>query len=567
MAGSAGTTTWTHFRATTNGVLMLCDSTGTLTSSPAGNSYGSIAALSATSLYGPANSNPRLAPFWGDLDSSGAGNGVFFDNASNPGVSCKVTWKNVREWNTVPLKSFSAEIFANGNVVFSYGAGTNVVGGTKFVGVSCANAVGVPAASNLSPGPASSATGAMHQTFGASAFDIASQTITFVPNGAGWNESVTCQVLPATHTSYGSGCYNISDSLYQLFADAAVASAGMTGQSVTFTPSGASYTLSWGGGVYVAPTIAAVNVFATATDDGESVVTPTAPFFTPTGPEASVRVHSNGVISWGAAAQTFPGTSSWIPTAAGFLAGGNAGIYSWHDYNESEVGSGRIKSEEVGGVLYVTWDNVENYSVPAVVNPSTMQFQLTLATGQVTIVWPSIDAAVTSVDGTQHLIGYSPAGASINGGSVNLATALPVTTSALNVAAMALAAAPAPVSTAGSGTLVTYTQSNIPEAVPASGIYLGATILSVGQDLPGSDLTILGMPGCSAHITSLDVLVAFVGGTNSLTTQFQVPAGVPYGFQLFAQSVALVAPGSLPNGQNTFGATLSNGVASFVSIF
>src|SRR3990167_7712110 len=47
-------------------------------------------------------------------------------------------------------------------------------------------------------------------------------------------------------------------------------------------------------------------------------------------------------------------------------------------------------------------------------------------------------------------------------------------------------------------------------------------------------------------------MITFVGATNSLTTQFQVPAGVAYGTQLFAQSVALIAPNSLPNGQNAF---------------
>ncbi len=62
-------------------------------------------------------------------------------------------------------------------------------------------------------------------------------------------------------------------------------------------------------------------------------------------------------------------------------------------------------------------------------------------------------------------------------------------------------------------------------------------------------------------------MITFVGATNSLTTQFQIPAGVAYGTQLFAQSVALIAPNSLPNGQNAFGATVSNGLATFISNF
>ena len=62
-------------------------------------------------------------------------------------------------------------------------------------------------------------------------------------------------------------------------------------------------------------------------------------------------------------------------------------------------------------------------------------------------------------------------------------------------------------------------------------------------------------------------LWAFVGGAPSLTTQFQIPAGVAYGTQIFATAVALFMPNSLPNGQNAFGAVTSNSVASFISGF
>jgi hypothetical protein len=98
-------------------------------------------------------------------------------------------------------------------------------------------------------------------------------------------------------------------------------------------------------------------------------------------------------------------------------------------------------------------------------------------------------------------------------------------------------------------------------------VYLGVTILSVGQDLPGTSLAFLGMPGCNLHVASLDATLAFVGNANSLTTQFAIPSGVAPGTQLFAQSAALIVPNSLPNGQNAFGATLSGGVASYISTF
>ena len=564
MAGSAGTTTWTHVRVSTNGVAMLTDAAGTLTNSPTGTSYGSIAAATAGSLYGPAGSNPRLAPFWGDLDSTGAGNGVFFSTV--PGVSAKITWNNVVEWNTAPQKTFAVEIFANGNIEFSYGAGMQVVGGTKYVGISSANGTAVPAASNFTPGPVVSAGGAQHQLFTAGQFDMAINVLQFVPAGAGWVETVTCAVNAASHTNYGAGCYNISDSFYQLSADAAIASAALQGQSVVLTPAGGGYLATFGGGTYVAPTGGALNVFAAPTDDGEASITPTLPFPTASGPQASLRVHSNGLVSWGAAAQTFNGGNNYTPIAANFLNAGNAGVWAWHDWAEQDTGSGRIKWEEAAGVVYVTWDNVDNYPT-GVANNGTMQFQFNLSSGAVTMVWVTVDTNTTSTFGSAHLVGWSPAGASTNAGSIDLATALPLVTSASNIAAISLSAAPAPVSTAGSGTVVTYTQSNIPEAAPASGVYIGVTIISLTQDLAGTDLTFFGMPGCRLYVGSLDLLNSYVGATNSLTTTFAVPAGVPYGFQFYATSAALIAPNSLPNGQNAAGFVTSNGVASFVSSF
>jgi hypothetical protein len=128
---------------------------------------------------------------------------------------------------------------------------------------------------------------------------------------------------------------------------------------------------------------------------------------------------------------------------------------------------------------------------------------------------------------------------------------------------LALTAAPAPVSTPSSGSVVTYTIGGIPEAATGSGIFLGLTIVSLTQDLAGTSLASFGMPGCSLWVGGLDNTTAFVGTTATQTTSFVIPAGVPGGTQLFATAVALVQAGTL----NAFGAVTSNGVASFVNAF
>lgn len=569
MAGSAGTSSWTHFRVSTNGWMILTNGT-TDSGTPAGNNYGS-----AASLVGAVGNNPRFAPYWGDLNSSGAGNGVFFDNVTNAGVSTTITWRNVVDFGNATQKSFRVELFATGEVKYVYSPGMNVnSGAAKLTGFSCSNGTTTPPASDFVPGPAVSASGTMFQTFAVGASDLGGRELTFVPAGAGWNSSVTCVVLPAANSNYGTGCYNISDSAYQLLANATVASPALANQSVTFTPAGATYTMSWGGGSYVAPGGGAVNLTAAPTDDGEVVVTPSIAFPAPQGPQATLRINTNGIVSWGGAATTFPGTNNFTPTAGGFLNSNNAGIYAWHDFNEAETlpaVSPRIVREEVvvgaDTVLYVTWPNVENYSTPAATNPTTMQYQINLTTGVVTVVWTNVDADATASTSTAYLVGYTPGGPSTDAGSLNLATALPLTVPTTNLSAMTLAAAPAPVSTPSTGTTMTYTINNIPLACPAPApvFNFGVVMLSLGQDLAGTDLGFLGAAGCSLFITSIDIQLPFIGSTASQTVNFAVPAGIGYGATFFAQSAALVCPFSLPNGQNAYGATVSNGVRSFVS--
>ncbi len=347
MAGSAGTGTWTHFRACSNGWLVLTD--GVNASGIMGpNNHGSIAQNYPSSLYGGPIAVPRIAPYWNNLvalPSLAPDSGVWVDS-SNAGVSTKILWRNVVDYTAAgggPLKSFQVELFATGVIQFSYSFGMNYdAGGTKYVGVSAGNGTLAPAGSDLFPGGVASGTVAMHQLFTVpGTFDLGGRTLTFTPVAGGLQQTVSCGLLPASHTPYGSGCY--------------------------------------------------------------------AP---------------------------------------------------------------------------------------------------------------------------------SP---------------------------MTLGAAPAPVSTPVAGTLCAWTQSNVPEAAPGFGVRVGATIFSLSQDLPGTSLAFLGMPGCAAHIGSLDLMVAFVGTSETLVTPLAIPAGVPYGVRLFAQSVALVVPHSLPGGNNAFGAVVSNGVASFIS--
>ena len=559
--------TYTHAHIQTNGVLFL---TNGAVSGATATGYSTTPATQLTNLRGLAFEPPRIAPLWRDLDNLAVnGGGVFFNNTV-PGKFV-VTWSNTVEFGATAVFTVQTQLFATGEVHFFYN-GSLVGTQATIVGVSQGNAVAAVPSVNLTAIAGNSGTSKlMFQQFAANSIDLQNRFLQFVPNVlGGYDETATD--CGAFNQNYGRGCYDISDSFYQQFADAAAAAPALTGNSLVLTPAGAQYQATWGSGTYVAPTAGAVNVFATATDDGEALVVPSIPFASPTGPQATLRVHSNGLVSWGAAAQTFPGSNSYTPTPSAFLNGANAGICAaWHDWNESETGSGRIKREQavVGTdtILYLTWDNVESYSTPLAVNPGTMQIQMNLTSGVVTVVWSAIDSNITSGFGSGYLVGYSAAGASQDAGSLVLATDLPLVTQSVNAAALALAASPAPVSNGVLGTVVTYTTSNMPEFAPGSGIYIGMNVLSLGQAPLGVDLTAIGASGCKAYISSLDFTQTMLGATSTQTVSFTVPTSIVAGFELYSQSVSLMLPFSLPNGQNMFGLTVSNGVRQRIDSF
>ncbi|MGB3970142.1 MAG: hypothetical protein WBO45_25625, partial [Planctomycetota bacterium] len=398
---------------------------------------------------------------------------------------------------------------------------------------------------------------------GTSTYMVRATRLESTTSGSYWNLSqgafatTSLPTTAAAHATWGSGCYTISDSFYAPFATPAAASAALTGTALTLTPANGSYVVS-AGGTFVAPGGAATVL--TLGDDDQVAVPLPAPFPHPGGSTSTLHVHSNGIV--GLAALAMAPAASASPAAGGLLNEASSAFYAWHDFDPTEAGSGAVKTEAAGGVFYVTWDGVES-EPPATANPGTLQFQFDLVTGVVRIVWQSVDALGSG----GHVVGWSPGGASLDAGAIDLALGLPSAVPAVNRMPLALAAAPAPVSTLAAGTSVTYTVSEIPESSPGSGSYLGVTIVSLTQSLAGTALAPFGMPQCLLFTGALDATYAFAGGSPVQTTTFALPAGVTPGTRFYATAAALFVPGSLPNGQNAFGAVTANGVASFVNAF
>lgn len=579
MPGATGTLDqlWVH----ANGELYLTDSTLGLTEP---NDAITFAIVALPELQGAIGGSPRIAVLSRDhwaSTASGANWSVTVDT-SFPG-EVRVLWTDVARWpSTSERYSFQCTLFSNGLIRLDYGS--NVPAGDAWVGVSVGNAEPSSAGSqDLTLLPASPLNeGILYEDFTAATFDLAGQSLFLAPDTTPGIENYSVQaVVPfpqgpcATHAPEGTGCYPIARaSFYQLFADAALASAALQGNSMTLSPTVDGYSAIWnvgGAAGYVAPVTP--NDFV-AVDDGQDLLDLALfglnPFPAPGGSSTVLYVHSNGFVSTSGQTNS-PANwnnppNSYTPTTE-FRNAPETAFWSWHDYNPTEAGSGLIRwhHDAATDVLYLTWDGVENYSAAAMPNPSTLQFQMHLSgsttPGVVTIVWQTIDTDTSSAFGSAHLIGYSPGGPSVDPGSIALATALPLVTQP-DVRPLQLGATPRPV--INPSTNVTYTVSNVPELFP--GISIAALFLSVNPLPGGFDLGVIGAPGCNAYIATLDLdlggqVVVAPASTATWNVVFDNVNFAP-GNVIGAQAIALIQPNSLPNGQNAFGMTVSNGVIS-----
>jgi hypothetical protein len=552
-----GASNYTHISIGTNGVAFLGTATPPITTT---TGYPSLATFA-----GGAGTGPRIAANWSDLEFLTSNNAGVYYNDTIPGKFV-ITWLNAWEWATTnPIFTVQAQLFANGDVIFTYTGNTQSTASDNSVGISAGNGIASVADVNLSAGGNASASYYMRELFVAGTFDLGGSSLNFTQAGGGFVQTISaCNA--AYNQAFGTGCYNISDSFYEFHTDSSTIPAALNGQSMSLTPAGSTYLVQWGGPAYVAPSASALTL--TISDDSELAVTPSIPLPSLSGPVSPIYVHGNGMVSHGPNNGIQP--ISYVPDVAGFLSAPATGFFCWHDFNTSEAGSGQIKYHEavVGAdtIAYITWDDVESYASPEVANRSTWQIQLNLTSGVVTFAWSTMDGNPSSIYGSAYLVGWGPIGASSDGGNVDISAAAPFVTNTSNMNAMTLAGAPAPISSATSGTVVTYTTNNIPEFVPASGIYISTNILSTTTIPGGLNLAILGAPGCMAYIGTLDFLQVMVGGpTNSVT--LPVPAGVPAGTILYSQTAALITPNSLPNGQNAFGLTVSNAVKSYIAPF
>jgi hypothetical protein len=450
-------------------------------------------------------------------------------------------------------------------------------GSARYVGVSTRNGIAtVPPQSpigNSAPPADSGTSGMCFKTFPTGAINLEDHRITFVQNGTGgWTAINSCGTPitiypPPSQLSVGTGCYAIPgiahDSFYQVFADTAVASAALQGNSMTMSPipSPAGYVAVWnpgGASAYVTP-VGATSL--PVTDDGETTITPSTALNTPFGSFAQLTISANAFITLGPLGNHY---FDFGPSGADLANGTGGAFYSWSDYrdnNTSPVASGIIKYHEavVGPdtVLYVTWDNVDRWADPQVSCPSTLQFQLNLTTGEVTILWVTLNTNTTSIYGTSHLVGFSAPGISVNPGSIVLSTASPILTfpDVVPVVPMAMSINTLPIlDILGNTVPMTWTVTNVPEASHIlAGLRACNIVFSIGPAFVGGiDLgLILNAPsspsGCNGYLFTADAFVdvTTVNGTG-ICTSAAITFGPPpslIGAVVTTQAIAIAPPG------------------------
>ena len=327
--------------------------------------------------------------------------------------------------------------------------------------------------------------------------------------------------------AFGQGCYRTSRSFYENFVSGTL---DLQNTAFTLINQGTSY-VALPFGSYVAPTAAATPL---ALGDDASVAVPLAgamPY--PGGVATALEVCSNGFVSTGQGNGT-----GFTPNASAWLTSVLPRWGSWHDYNPSVAGSGQVKTEQVGSVLYITWDGVFDYGGTT---PNTWQLQFDTASGNVTYAWQAMSNL-----GNGHLVGFAGGGTSNDLGSIDISALLPATfsTSAADNNPLALASGRPVINTT-----FALTTTN----VPASAAF-AFTILSFTQVTPAQELSAFGMPGCYQHV-GFDVVnpAPAAGGSASLNVSIpNNPALV--NVVLTSQSLAF-APGV-----NLLGALSSNGI-------
>jgi hypothetical protein len=320
----------------------------------------------------------------------------------------------------------------------------------------------------------------------------------------------------ADYVVVGQGCGDCVASFYETGAfDLA-----NTKIKLTYSPAGYSV------GVSTASFLAPTGGNLSQTDDDQDLFTLPFTLPYPGGSTGSIRICSNGFISAGDNGVVY------TPSTSAFLAGQPRWAPCWRDLTPS--GSNNVYAQNVGGVAYVTWLNVNNYGQANTPNTFQVQFH---PNGDVHIVYQTMTPS-----GTSYLVGWTPGGGAQDPGSRNLSADIVTGFSVCGTDSLGIAMT-------SSARPVLNTALNLQITnLPASTLG-GVMVLSPNSVPGGIDLTfVLDMPGCNGYLLP-DILSGFfLASAPSYNWPFLVPNDNSLVGQTTMFQGLMIAPGFTGSG-------------------
>jgi V8-like Glu-specific endopeptidase len=336
----------------------------------------------------------------------------------------------------------------------------------------------------------------------------------------------------AAATSYGTGCYTSYGAYAQTFGAASAFDLGgnaSTTVTVNHAPIANGYTVQAGSNAWFTPVSANL---ALADDSVAPASTLPFTFPFPGGSTTQIRICSNGYV-WLNGTST---TADYQPSVTTLAAGPARLCPLWMDLNPAAGGTVHYDVGPGNTAVYVTWNGVYQYSTTTA---NTCQLVL-YPSGAVEFRYRTI-GSTTAVS----LVGRSRGVSNVPPNTdISAAMPFPITVDAQG---LAFTAVNRPIL----GTTQTINLTNAPS--PATSIGL----VAIGfTQLPGTDLVIIGAPGCLLY-----------NPATVLQTLFPVTATTPWNLaipntpslsntHLFVQGAVLMPAGSV----NPFGLLTSNGV-------
>ncbi len=513
------------------------------------NGYVALGASGGVAYWDPtvagllADPFPSIRPFWVDLDPSATGSGQVYFRAvpasgSTPAHAI-VTWDRVFEYFGTTPHTVQLVLIDGGAIRIHYGQdlAQNPAIAPWLIGASpgngaTANPVSFAAMPLLTLGNPT-----LHET-GAGPTVCAGRTYDWTPDGNGGfviAEWTAC----AAAVPYGEGCVGRYGSVYQHFVT--TPSIDLANSAFRLLFSGSNYVLLPSSATFVAPSAAATNL--NLTDDSETTISLAAPLSHPGGTTATLNVCSNGHVS----VASNNASQDYTPSPVELLNWPNATWAVWRDLIPNATSN--VWFEHVGGIAIVTWLNLVGYAgqTPGS-TPSTFQLQFELATGHVDFVFGNLDTTSVSTwnngAGDGWVVGFSPAGPSLESGNRDLTAAVPATVTlyANEVAPLAIAASGSP----GAGTSISLLTTNVPAGSP-----FGAVLLGFQKFDPGLPLAGIGMNGCFRYTDgAASLLFLPTGSTGTVALAIPNFPGVSIHTQsvVFAPSVGLTTLGAIASG-------------------